>query len=268
MDAALEATDRKRPPSPDAPGYGGVVAEDVWQAPADKLLARLGATAAGLDAAEAQARLATWGPNNAATVKRTPLWLKFLARFRSPLVIILLIASALSASTGDIASFVIVAAIVTLSITLDFVQQVRAESAVEALRKSVAVQASVRRGGAKLSVPIEQLVPGDVVELIAGDLVPADSRLLDCRDLFVNQALLTGEPYPAQKQAGDAASGAENPAAHPTRCSPEPRSSAVQGPPWFAGPAPAPPSATSARASPRSRRPPPSRSASAASACC
>ena len=121
-------------------------------------------------------------------------------------------ASALSAATGDIASFVIIASIVTISMTLDFVQEVRAQNAVEALRLSVAVQASVRRDGAKLSLPIDQLMPGDIVELIAGDLVPADSRLLESRDLFVNQALLTGEPYPAEKLAGDVALGAENPA--------------------------------------------------------
>ena len=128
------------------------------------------------------------------------------------MVIILLVASGLSAATGDVASFVVVVTIVTISITLDFVQEVRAQNAVEALRRSVAVQATVRRDGASLSVPIDQLVPGDIVELIAGDLVPADSRLLESRDLFVNQALLTGEPYPAEKQASDAASGADNPA--------------------------------------------------------
>ena len=169
-------------------------------------------TPAGLDTAEVQSRLTTYGPNDAATVKRSPLWLQFLARFRNPLVIILLVASGLSAATGDVASFVIVVTIVTISMTLDFVQEVRAQNAVEALRRSVAVQATVRRDGASLSVPIDQLVPGDIVELIAGDLVPADSRLLESRDLFVNQALLTGEPYPAEKQASDAALGAENPA--------------------------------------------------------
>ena len=169
-------------------------------------------TPAGLNTAEVQSRLTTYGPNDAATVKRSPLWLQFLARFRNPLVIILLVASGLSAATGDVASFFIVVTIVTISMTLDFVQEVRAQNAVEALRRSVAVQATVRRNATKLSLPIEQLVPGDIVELIAGDLVPADSRLLESRDLFVNQALLTGEPYPAEKQAGDAASGAENPA--------------------------------------------------------
>jgi Mg2+-importing ATPase len=172
----------------------------------------LKATPAGLDSATVEARLRLYGPNDAATVKKTPLWLQFLARFRNPLVIILLIASALSAATGDIASFVVVLTIVTISMTLDFVQEVRAQNAVEALRRSVAVQATVRRDGATVSLPIDHLVPGDIVQLIAGDLIPADSRLLESRDLFVNQALLTGEPYPAEKRAGDAASGAENPA--------------------------------------------------------
>ena len=191
---------------------GALGPEDIWKLPEDALLARLGTSAEGLADTEVQARRALYGPNEAAAAKRSPLWLQFLARFRSPLVIILLVASALSAATGDVASFVIVAAIVTLSMTLDFVQEVRAQNAVEALRRSVAVQAMVRRDRVKLSVPVDQLVPGDIVELIAGDLVPADSRLLESRDLFVNQSLLTGEPYPAEKQATDLAVGAESPA--------------------------------------------------------
>jgi Mg2+-importing ATPase len=194
------------------PETGELGPEEIWSERTDRLLERLATTPAGLNSAEVRSRLRTYGPNDAATVKRSPLWLQFLARFRSPLVIILLVASGLSAATGDLASFLIVVTIVTASITLDFVQEVRAQNAVEALRRSVAVQATVRRDGASLVVPIDQLVPGDIVELIAGDLVPADSRLLECRDLFVNQALLTGEPYPAEKQASDRALGAENPA--------------------------------------------------------
>jgi len=189
---------------------GEIGPEEVWTVAAEGLLARLETTASGLDTAKVQLRLRTCGPNDAATVKRSPLLLQFLARFRNPLVIILLVASGLSAATGDVASFVIVTAIVTASITLDFIQEVRAQNAVEALRRSVAVQATVRRDGKSLSIPIDQLVPGDIVELIAGDLVPADSRLLESRDLFVNEALLTGEPYPAEKRAGDTASGTEN----------------------------------------------------------
>ena len=194
------------------PAIDELGAEEIWKEPVDRLLARLVTTSAGLDATEVQSRLKTFGPNDAAVVKRSPLWLQFLSRFRNPLVIILLVASGLSAATGDVASFVIVVTIVTISMTIDFVQEVRAQNAVEALRRSVAVQATVRRDGASVSMPIDQLVPGDIVELIAGDLVPADSRLLESRDLFINQALLTGEPYPAEKQASDAPSGAENPA--------------------------------------------------------
>jgi Mg2+-importing ATPase len=195
-----------------APAKDELGPEEIWKEPLDRILTRLATTPAGLATAEVQSRLTTYGPNDAATVKRSPLWLQFLARFRSPLVIILLVASGLSAATGDAASFFIVVSIVTASITLDFVQEVRAQNAVETLRRSVAVQATVQRDGKSLSLPIDQLVPGDIVELIAGDLVPADSRLLESRDLFVNQSLLTGEPYPAEKLAGDAASGAENPA--------------------------------------------------------
>jgi Mg2+-importing ATPase len=205
------ASEPAQPRGP-APATGELAPEEIWQQPLDRLLARLATTPAGLGSAQVQSRLATYGPNDAATVKRSPLWLQFLARFRSPLVIILLVASGLSAVTGDVASFLIVVTIVTASITLDFVQEVRAQNAVEALRRSVAVQATVRRDGKPVSLPIDQLVPGDIVELIAGDLVPADSRLLESRDLFVNQALLTGEPYPAEKLSGDAATGAENPA--------------------------------------------------------
>ncbi len=191
------------------PVSGIIAAEEIWTQPVDRLLSRLSTTMIGLSGAEARSRLNIYGPNDTASVKRSPLWLQFLMRFRNPLVIILLVASGLSAATGDVASFFIIASIVLISITLDFVQEVRAQNAVEALRRSVAVQATVRRDGKSISVPIDQLVPGDIVELIAGDLVPADSRLLESRDLFVNEALLTGEPYPADKQASDSVSAAD-----------------------------------------------------------
>src|SRR6476646_4259910 len=149
--------------------------DDIWLVPAEQLLGRLATTTSGLTAVEASRRLSIHGRNDASSVKHVPLWLQFLARFRNPLVIILLVASGLSAATGDVASFVIVVTIVTISITLDFVEEVSAQNAVAALRRSVAVQATVRRDGASLSVPMDQLVPGDIVELLAGDLVPADS---------------------------------------------------------------------------------------------
>ena len=124
-------------------------AEEISKQPIVRLLERLATKPAGLDDTEVQLRLNTFGPNDAADVKRSPLWLQFLSRFRNPLVIILLVASGLSAATGDVASFVIVVTIVTISMTIDFVQEVRAQNAVEALRRSVAVQATVRRNGVR-----------------------------------------------------------------------------------------------------------------------
>lgn len=180
-------------------------------APLDRLIASLGTSAVGLSTSEARRRLEVYGPNDPAASKRTPAWLQFLARFRNPLVIILLVASALSAAAGDVTSFLIVVTIIGLSTTLDFLQEFRAHNAVEALRSSVAVRAAVRRDGMTISAPVDQIVPGDIVELTAGDLVPADGRLIESRDLFVNQALLTGEPYPAEKQVGNAQTGHGDP---------------------------------------------------------
>jgi len=189
------------------PGPIGVDADAVSGAALEKLFSDLAATPAGLSSEEARTRLKRFGLNDAATAKRVPLWLQFLQRLGNPLVIILLTASSLSAVTGDISSFLIVLLIVLASITLDFVQEVHAQNAVEELRRSVALRATVRRDGKTVSLPAEGLVPGDIVQLIAGDLVPADSRLLEGRDLYVNEALLTGEPYPSEKSTTAPASG-------------------------------------------------------------
>src|SRR5580693_10553633 len=128
-----------------------------WKQPAAALLAELGTPDDGLTSREAALRLLRYGSNDAAAPKRSPAWLRFIRLLANPLVIILLVASALSAATGDVASFVIIVSIVLLSIAFDFVQEVRAQNAVEALRRSVAVQATVRRDGAAASIVTEQL---------------------------------------------------------------------------------------------------------------
>ena len=161
--------------------------------------------ATGLSGAEAKARLARFGPNLFRERQDRSLLLQYLTRFKNPLVIILLVASAVSAFTGEVTNFLIITCIVLLSVTLDFVQEYRANAAAEKLRQSVSVRAIVLRDGKPLEVAVTEVVPGDVVLLSAGDLIPADGRVLEARDFFVKQALLTGESYPVEKRPGHAA---------------------------------------------------------------
>ena len=174
-----------------------------WRVPVAALSAQLGSGPDGLGAAEAAARLARYGPNLVHGERKKALVLQFLAKFRNPLVVILVVASALSAFTGDLASFFIISGIVVISVTLDFVQEYRAGEAAERLRASVAVRGRVLRDGKQVELALAELVPGDVVLLAAGDLVPGDGRVLAARDFFVNQALLTGEAYPVEKTAAE-----------------------------------------------------------------
>src|SRR5579871_4663903 len=159
----------------------------------------------GLTAAEAADRLARIGPNAVAHAPHVRLTLKIAKRFAEPLVAILLVAAAISGLTGDMASFAIIVVVIVLSIALDIVQEHRAEQAADALRRSVAIHADVLRDGKLFSVAVEQLVPGDVIELRAGDLVPADGVIVEGRNLHVNEALMTGEPYPVEKRVGPCA---------------------------------------------------------------
>ncbi|TBW40460.1 magnesium-translocating P-type ATPase [Siculibacillus lacustris] len=175
--------------------------------PIATVLDGLATTAAGLGAGEVAIRQRRHGPNRLQVHRRKPLILQFLGRFANPLVLILLFASGMSAATGNVASFVIVTVMVVLSITLDFVQGLRADNAVDALRMTVALRAQVLRDGGEIALPVDQLVPGDVVRLAAGDLVPADCRLIEARDLYVDQAMLTGESYPAEKAVAVGAAG-------------------------------------------------------------
>ncbi len=170
-----------------------------WQQSVPELLKRLNASPAGLSSGEAGNRLKQFGPNMLRPPRKRALVLQFLSRFKNPLVIILLIASAVSAFTGDVTSFLIISAIVVMSVTLDFIQEHRAGKAAEELRQSVAIRVQALRDGKSIEIPASTLVPGDVVLLSAGDLIPGDGRVLVAQDFFVKQALLTGESYPVEK---------------------------------------------------------------------
>ena len=184
-------------------GRSAVIAADFWNRRSSELESELQAAAGGLSTDEARKRLEVFGPNKVEDHPERPLVVQFLLRFRNPLVLLLLAASSISALTGDLAGSLIISIIVLLSVCLDFLQEHNAGKAVDELRKSVAVRARVLRDGRESDTPVASLVPGDVVLLSAGDLISADGRVTEARDFFVNQAALTGEPYPVEKHAGE-----------------------------------------------------------------
>src|SRR5476649_1197581 len=147
----------------------------------------------GLTSREAAKRFKQYGPNALVVTKHRPGILAFLSRFTNPLVIILLFAATLSAFLGDKVSFVIIVLIVMVSTVLDFVNTYRSERAAEALKERVRVEAQVLRDGQWASLPLRDIVPGDTVKLEAGKLIPADGEVLEGKDLYANEAALTGE---------------------------------------------------------------------------
>ena len=180
-------------PSPEMADFAGVPLADLFQ--------RLHSTSNGLGAAEAAALLESVGPNRIDTTKPKRLIVAFIERLGNPLVVILLFAALVSALTGDVASFAVIAVIVLMSVILDVTQERQAQNAAERLRERVSLSVNALRDGKPVDIPATEIVPGDVFLLTAGDLIPADSRLIEARDLYVDEALLTGEPYPAEKEA-------------------------------------------------------------------
>jgi magnesium-transporting ATPase (P-type) len=180
---------------------GATTPVPFWQLPQAELERQIGSGPKGLSAEEAAARLLRHGPNAFGGRRRYGLALKMASRFRNPLVLILIGAALISALTGELASIVIISVMVLLSVVLDSLQEYRAEEAADRLRASVALMERVLRDGREITIKAEALVPGDLVLLSAGDLVPADGRLVEAKDFFINEALLTGEAFPTEKHA-------------------------------------------------------------------
>jgi len=157
----------------------------------------------GLSSAEAERRFAEFGPNEPVPAKIAGPLFQFLRFCTNPLVLILLVASAISTFLGQVVDAIIIAMMVVMSVVLNFIQAYRSERAVQGLRDQVAPTATVKRDGKWFELPRRQIVPGDVVRLSAGDLVPADARLLRSQDLHVQQAALTGESMPVEKCVGE-----------------------------------------------------------------
>jgi Mg2+-importing ATPase len=175
------------------------------------LLARLRSSENGLSSREAQQRLQQLGPNEPSAPRPGTRVLELLRSSVNPLLVILLVAGAASAFLGETQDAAIIAGIVFLSASLNFWQTFRSERAVRRLRSEIAPTATVRRDGAWAELPRRQVVVGDVIRLSAGDLVPADARLIEARDLHVQQAALTGESLPAEKAPSGGPLGSSGP---------------------------------------------------------
>jgi Mg2+-importing ATPase len=179
------------------------VSSEFWSIPAEQIISELQTGRQGLSKEEARRRLGLYGRNTLKPPKRSDALFLLLAQFKSPLIIILVLAAFLSFFLHEPIDATIIIGIVGLSGLLGFWQEKRAVDAVEKLLSIVQINAQVLRDGAGEEIHVEEVVPGDVVILDAGDVIPGDCLLLESKDLFVDEAALTGESFPAEKKAGE-----------------------------------------------------------------
>jgi Mg2+-importing ATPase len=157
--------------------------------------------AVGLTTEQARARLLEVGPNEPAPVQRKTALAQLIRLFANPLIVILLVASFVSAGVGEWVNATIIFVMVLLGVAIVFVQTHHSQQAVERLRRSVSPTATVLRDGNWIELPRREIVPGDLIRLVAGDLVPADAKLIDSEHLHLQESALTGESVPVEKKA-------------------------------------------------------------------
>lgn len=172
-----------------------------WSLSSEEALSILQTDQAGLTEAEAALRLKQFEENRIKSKEGTGPLLLFLSQFKNPIMIILFIATVISGLTGDLIDALIIAAIVFASVILGFIQEYSASKAIEELRSRIQLQSNVLRNGKSVTIPTRYIVPGDIVLLSAGSLIPADGLILKCDDFFVNQAILTGDVNPVEKKS-------------------------------------------------------------------
>ncbi len=172
----------------------------------------------GLSQTEADARLKKFGLNEIAREKHQSPLMRFLSNIMNPLVLLLSALGVLSYLTGDVRATIVIFVMVILGVVLRFYQELRADNAAEKLKEMVSNTATMVRDGKEAEVPLRMLVPGDIIRLAAGDMVPADVRVLSAKDLFLNQSALTGESLPVEKKADVATSDLQNPLELPNIC--------------------------------------------------
>lgn len=180
--------------------------KQVWDfdyigCPTELLFEKLKTSEKGFSEKEAQKRLEEYGLNEPARKKKRTILVQILSKFANPLVVVLLIIAAFSVFFGEKISALLVSLMAAMSVFLSFVQEYRAGREADKLSEMVRATATVYRNGKPKEIKMKGIVPGDVVDLFAGDMIPADLRIISCKDLFINQASLTGESFPIEKVA-------------------------------------------------------------------
>lgn len=173
-----------------------------WSRSPEEIFTEMKSSAAGISGSEAAQRLKDYGHNRLETTALVQPLQLFAQQFKSPLVLILVFAAVISMLTGEWVDAIIVLTIVLASAILGFIQEYNAGNAVERLRQRIRIQSKVLRDGLESVAPTEEVVPGDVVLLAAGSLIPADGIIMEADDFFVNEAVLTGETFPVEKKPG------------------------------------------------------------------
>jgi len=168
-------------------------------ATAEELLTEFMTSWGGLSEEEAALRIEQYGPNEPAKKKKRAVLGQLLQKFTDPLVIILLIIATFSLCFGERIQALLVLLMIFLSVFLSFFQEYRSHKEAEKLSELVRATATVNRDGKPVEIKMREIVPGDIVDLYAGDMIPADLRILSCKDLFINQSSLTGESFPIEK---------------------------------------------------------------------
>ena len=190
------------------PGPSPTSLENFWSFKKEDALQSLSCQEKGLSDAEAEARLKQYGLNTFKAHSRSSALILFLSQFKSPITLLLIAAALLSMGLGDFTDAVIILIIILISSMLGFWQEKGAANAVDELLKMVQIKCRILRDGKESDLPVENTVPGDIVILSAGDVIPGDSLLLDSKELFTDEAAFTGETYPVEKNAGVVAADA------------------------------------------------------------
>ena len=177
----------------------------------DAVLKELESRLTGLSVAEANGRIKRYGLNEIAREKRQSPLRRLLDNVKNPLIILLATLGVLSYLTGDLRATVVIFVMIVLGVALRFYQEMRADNAAEKFKAMVNTRATVVRDGKEAELALKLLAPGDIIRLAAGDMVPADVRVLTAKDLFLNQAALTGESLPVEKEANPASADVQNP---------------------------------------------------------